>query len=135
MVVQPDVCRICSDNLKTGFLIICLILILNDPQFSEPNYVWANSVKSGHQGLHCLQFQVCIFFWRGGWGAICFNFWMSMDKICHYNVFLPLDLCFHQIKIENNSILAAIPPLGAFFPDLILIYVPPVSLCIGYNLF
>ena len=27
--------------------------------------------------------------------------------------------CFHQIKIENNSILAQIPPLGAFFPDLI----------------
>ena len=29
--------------------------------------------------------------------------------------------CFHRIEIENNSILAELSPLGAFFPDLIFI--------------
>ena len=43
--------------------------------------------------------------------------------------------CFHGMKNENNSILAEIPLLGAFFPDLILIVFQPVIPCKGYNYF
>ena len=39
--------------------------------------------------------------------------------------------CFHRIEIDNNSILAELSPLGAFFPDLIFIGFQPVIPCIS----
>ena len=50
-------------------------------------------------------------------------------------LFFFLALCFHQIGIENNSILAEFSPLRVFFSDLILIGFQPVSPCKGYSLF
>ena len=42
--------------------------------------------------------------------------------------------CFRQVKNKNSSILTEIPPLGAFFPDLILICTPPIHvLCKSLN--
>ena len=81
-------------------------------------------------------------------------FCLSKESNCHYPLkdaisaslmcFLPLNYffvdvstlsCFHRMKFENNSILAEISLIGAFFPDLILIGFQPLIPSKGYNLF